>query len=345
MNCLDIPSPIPHNFRLSLMKRVLTLLLPVALFGASVCFTLSSRAADAVQISQSEDTVRVEINGRLFTEYHYKDVPRPYFYPVLGPRELPMTRKWPLEQTTDEQHDHPHHRGLWYAHSSVDGFDFWTEGKGCKIEHQKFLQLSSGNDSGLIQSSNNWIASDGTFVCGDVRTVRIFNRPANERLLDFEITFYAPPDKPVLFGDDKDGTMATRVPESMRLTHAGDGKKKIPGDGHIVLSTGVRDEDAWGKRADWCDYYGPVASNIVGVAIFDNPQNLRHPTWWHVRDYGLFAANPFGIHDFEKKPKGTGNYTLPAGKTLTFRYRFYYHEGNEVDAKVADHYRQYVEGQ
>jgi len=24
---------------------------------------------------------------------------------------------------------------------------------------------------------------------------------------------------------------------------------------------------------------------------------------WHVRDYGLFAANPFCVHDFEKKPR------------------------------------------
>ncbi|HEY3914839.1 MAG TPA: PmoA family protein [Verrucomicrobiae bacterium] len=326
------------------MKRVLTLRLLAASSGIFLFLAARSQAADAVRISQIDDKVRVEINGQLFTEYHYKDVPRPYFYPVLGPGELPMTRKWPLEETTDEQHDHPHHRGLWYAHSSVDGFDFWNEGAGCKIELQKFLQISSGNDSGVIQCSNNWIGSDGTFVCGEVRTVRFYNRPDNERLLDFDITFYAPSDEPVVFGDDKDGSMATRLPESMRLTHVGTGKKTIPGDGHIVLSTGIRDKDAWGQRADWCDYYGPVAGKIVGVAIFDNPQNLRHPTWWHVRDYGLFAANPFGIHDFEKKAKGTGNYTLPAGQTQTFRYRFYYHEGNEVDAKVAEHYRDYAEG-
>jgi hypothetical protein len=327
------------------MNRAPTFRLLVASLGAFLFLTARSQAADGVQITQVDDKVRVEINGQLFTEYHYKDVPRPYFYPVLGPRELPMTRKWPLEETTDEQHDHPHHRGLWYAHSSVDGFDFWNEGKGPKIEHQKFLQLSSGNDSGVIQSSNNWIAPDGTFVCSDVRTIRIFNRHGNERLLDFEITFHAPPDKPVVFGDDKDGAMATRLPESMRLTHVVPGKKKtVLGDGHIVLSTGERDQETWGKRADWCDYYGPVNSNIVGVAIFDNPANLRHPTWWHVRDYGLFAANPFGIHDFEKKPKGAGDYTLPAGKTLTFRYRIYYHEGTEAEARVADHYKDYVEG-
>ena len=79
--------------------------------------------------------------------------------------------------------------------------------------------------------------------------------------------------------------------------------------------------------------------------MFDHPQNPRHPTTWHVRSYGLFAANPFGLHDFENKPLGTGDLTIPAGKSVTFRYRFYLHKGDEVQAKVAEHYQNYVQGQ
>jgi hypothetical protein len=84
-----------------------------------------------------------------------------------------------------------------------------------------------------------------------------------------------------------------------------------------------------------------VDGKIVGIAIFDHPDNPRHPTWWHVRDYGLFAANPFGVHDFEKKPKGTGDFTIPAGQSVTFRYRFYLHKGDEQQAGVAEQYREY----
>jgi len=47
------------------------------------------------------------------------------------------------------------------------------------------------------------------------------------------------------------------------------------------------------KHADWCDYYGSIGGKTVGIAMFDHPSNPRHPTTWHVRDYGLFAANPF----------------------------------------------------
>ena len=135
--------------------------------------------------------------------------------------------------------------------------------------------------------------------------------------------------------------MALRLAETMRLKpnkeNAG-----TPG-GHIVNSEGVRDNATWGKRAAWCDYFGPVDGKTVGVAIFDHPQNPRHPTWWHVRDYGLFAANPFGQHDFEKlSDKNAGNLVVPAGKSITFRYRFYFHEGDEQQAKVAERYQEYT---
>jgi hypothetical protein len=300
---------------------------------------------EGVQISfLKNDTLRVEIGGQLFTVYHFADVPRPYFYPVLGPDEAPMTRKWPLEPSTDEEHDHPHHRGLWYAHSSVNGLDFWTETKNsCKIVHDGFVKVQSGKEFGLIKSKDKWIDHDGAVVCTDVRTMRIYNLPGDERMFDFDITLQAPPDKPVVFGDEKDGSIATRVAETMRLTH----NKNEPGQGHIVMSTGLRDQDTWGKRADWCDYYGPVTGGAngpetVGVAIFDHPGNPRHPTTWHVRDYGLFAANPFGLHDFEKKPKGTGDMTIAAGQSVTFRYRFYYHRGDEKKGQVAEQYQKYA---
>ena len=141
-------------------------------------------------------------------------------------------------------------------------------------------------------------AGDGKVTLTDERTFRVFARPNNERLFDFEITIKAPADSEVVLGDTKEGSMAIRLNETMRLKPNKENAGKPTG--HIVNSEGVRDGATWGKRAAWCDYYGPVEGKTVGVAIFDHPQNPRYPTWWHVRDYGLFAANPFGQHDFEK---------------------------------------------
>ena len=300
----------------------------------------AARAAeDAVKMTRTNDRVRVEINGQLFTEYVFKGTNHVYFYPLLGPGGLSMTRDYPMKTTTEgEEHDHQHHRSLWFSHGAVNGVDFWAETpKAGKILHENFLEVAGGAESGVIRSANRWVAPDGNVVCTDERTFRVYARPNTERLFDFEITIKAG-QRDVVFGDTKEGSMAIRVAETMRLTRG----KKTPGKGRIVLSTGVRDQETWGKRADWCDYSGPVQGKTVGIAMFNHPFNPVHPTPWHVRDYGLFAANPFGIHDFEKKAPGTGNLVIPARKSVTFRYRIYLHEGDEKNGKVAERWAEYA---
>ena len=299
---------------------------------------LSCAAPSGVKITQQTEKLRVEINGQLFTEYHFAGAPHVYFYPVLGPGGAAMTRNWPMKEAEGEERDHPHHRSLWYSHGAVNGFDFWAEGsKSGQILHDKFLEVRDGAEIGIIRSANRWVAPDGEVVITDERVFRVYARPDHERLFDFEVTLKAG-EKDVVFGDTKEGAMAIRVNEEMRLTR-GKGQRGV---GHIVQSTGVRDGATWGKRADWCDYYGPVHGKTVGIAIFDHPSNPKHPTWWHVRDYGLFAANPFGVHDFEKRAEGAGNLAIPKGESITFKYRFYMHEGDDQKAKVAERYQEYV---
>jgi hypothetical protein len=297
-----------------------------------------TKAGGGVQITQLDDRVRVEINGKLFTEYCFKNVPHPYFYPVIGPTGEAVIRHWPMkdvEQESDKsERDHTHHRSLWFTHGDVNGIDFWAEGSGKgQIIHEEFLEVSSGPAVGVIKSRNKWVAADGKVVCTDTRTHKFYNRPDGP-IMDFEVTIHASQGQ-VTFGDTKEGSMAIRVAPTMRV------EGRI-GKGHIVNSEGVRDGAAWAKRAAWCDYYGPVKDQIVGIAIFDHPENPRHPTWWHVRTYGLFAVNPFGIHDFEGKPAKTGDFVIEAGKSVTFKYRFYFHKGDEKDGKVAEHYNEYT---
>ncbi len=290
--------------------------------------------ASGVRLLEHEDKIVVEINGKLFTEYRFKEPQRPFFYPVIGPTGVPVIRHWPMGDGPNEAHDHPHHKSLWYTHGAINGVDFWADDKG-KIVHDKFLEVSSDPKVGVIKSQNKYVAPDGKIVCTDTRTHRFHNRPDGQ-IMDFEVTIHASNGR-VTMGDTKEGSLGIRLAPTMCV-------EGEVGKGHIVNSKGQTDTNAWGKRADWCDYHGPVDRNVVGVAIFDHPDNPRHPTWWHVRDYGLFAANPFGVHDFEEKPEGTGDLVIPAGESVTFKYRFYIHKGDEKQAKVAEHYREYVSG-
>jgi len=285
-----------------------------------------------VEITRLADKVKVEIDGELFAEYNFKEGPFPYFYPVMGPTGVNITRHWPMKEGENEARDHRHHRSLWFTHGEVNGRDFWS-GRNERIAHDEFLELTSGSQVGVIKSKNKWVASNGEIVCTDTRTYK-FSGGSGQRMMDLEITIHASHGD-VTFGDTKEGSMAIRLAPTLRV-------EGEVGKGHIINSEGHRDGQAWGKRAAWCDYYGPLKDDVVGVAIFDHPQNPRHPTWWHVRTYGLFAANPFGVHNFENKPKGTGDLAVKSGDSVTFRYRFYFHKGDCEQANVAARYREYA---
>jgi sugar phosphate isomerase/epimerase len=289
--------------------------------------------AGGVKVTERDDRVTVEVNDKLFTEYRFKEPQRPIFYPVIGPTGAPVVRHWPIQDGgPDEARDHVHHKSLWYTHGDVNGVDFWADGRG-RIVHDKFLEISSGPKVGVIASRNNWVARDGKIVCTDTRTHRFYNTP-DAQMMDFEVTIHASHGQ-VTMGDTKEGSMAIRLAPTIQM------KGKVA-KGRIINSEGQTDGATWGKRAKWVDYYGPVDGEVVGIAIFDHPSNPRHPTWWHVRDYGLFAVNPFGIHDFERKPAGTGDLVIPAGESVTFKYRFYFHKGDEKQGNVAQRYAEYA---
>lgn len=273
-------------------------------------------AKEGVLISPGEKKISIHVDGKMLTEYHFAGVDRPFFWPVHGPDQAVLTRGYPVEAGPDDAKDHPHHAGLWFTHGEVNKNDFWHK---TKIRHAELIEYTSGTKMGQFTVKNEWLDKDGGIVCTDNRTFTVYNSEGDNRYFEYAITIHAS-NGDVTFGDTKEGSMAIRLAPTMRV----DGKV---GKGSIENSEGVKNKETWGKRAKWVDYHGPVDGNVYGVTIMDHPDNPRHPTWWHVRTYGLFAANPFGIHNFEGKPRGTGDYTIKEGESSTFRYGFILHPG------------------
>jgi len=294
-----------------------------------------------VTIVKSEGKLRVEISGDLFTEYIYKDVPKPVLYPIIGPYGIGMTRNFPMKAGVEgEADDHPHQRSLWFTHGEVNEANFWAEGPDCgKTVQAELIKAEGGPDHGVISTRNNWVGPDGKVQLSDTRTITFRTAPG-ARIIDYHITIHAA-EGDVIFGDTKEGTMGIRTHPNLRLEN--DPERGVTtANGQAVNSEGVEGREVWGKRAKWVDYWGTIDDKTVGVAIFDHPGNPRHPTWWHARDYGLIAANPFGVHDFEEKPKGEGDMIIKAGDSVTFAYRFLFHEGDTKKAGIADQYERYA---
>ena len=104
------------------------------------------------------------------------------------------------------------------------------------------------------------------------------------------------------------------------------------------------EKQVWGKRSEWVDYSGELDGEKLGIAIFDHPKNPRHPIWWHSRSYGLFAANMFGLHDFENDKTKDGSMTIEPGQPMHLRYRVVIHPGDVESAGIAKLYQAYAAG-
>lgn len=311
-----------------------------ALGALIAALAINNVARAEVTVTEVDKKLRVEIDGQLFTEYVYQEWPRPYLYPVLGPHQAPMTRSWPIKEgVPGEQKDHPHHRSIWHGHQGVNGFDLWTEGKGRgTIAHVELVE-AAGGEVGTIVARNHWLGPDEQVLCSDETTLRFGADDAGARWIDYEVLVKASHGELVL-GDEKDAFVAMRVNPALRITNW----RRERGTGFALNSAGERDAALWGQAAKWVDYWGPIDGHTVGIAIFDHPDNLRHPTTWHARDYGLVTANPFGLHFFSegKLDRQAGRVVIEENETMHFRYRFYLHEGDAESAKIADRYREYA---
>jgi Family of unknown function (DUF6807) len=321
------------------VKRIAKLSL-LALFALG---SAASSAAEPVELKRNGDSIDVMIGGQPFTTYYFgAAVAKPYLFPLRSAQGTIVTRGFPMvNNIPHEDHDEPHQRAMYFAHGDINGYDFWGEAAFHRWSRhssstfgrtvfRKLDEMESASDSGTLRAEFDLETPDGRVIAEETQAFT-FSGDEHSRTIDCEFIIRAT-QGPVKMGDTKEGTFAVRVVKALDSP-----------PGRMVNSEGaVGEKDVWGKRADWVDFYGNVAGEDLGVAIFDNPKNLRHPTYWHARHYGLLAANPFGLKEFTHDRHQGGSYTIAAGESLTLRYLVFIHHGDFREAHVADAYAQYA---
>ncbi len=318
------------------MMRMVRLFI-ACLFVLILAGALAS-APTGVTFQKAEDRIDVLIDGKPFTSYYFApDLPRPYFHPLrLGDgrvvtRGFPMIKDAPGEE---RDRDHPHHRSCWFTHGNVNGVDYWSSESAKipgRIVNRQITQTREGKKKGVLGMEMDWIDNNGRKVLSQSEEVT-FRGVGDSRIMDFDIRLTAV-GQDVKFGDTKEGSFAVRLATPLKERNGA----------VITNSSGaVGMKNCWGKKAEWVDYSGELSGSKVGVAIMDHPGNLRYPTTWHVRDYGLFAANPFGLRDFTGDKTQDGTYILSAGKTLRFQYRILIHAGDVTQANIAQEFKNYL---
>ena len=292
--------------------------------------------------NDSDKKIDVLIDGKIFTSYQWPDnVCKPILYPIFTSAGTEITRGYPIKPKTGERADHPHQIGMWLTYGNVNGNDFWGNGSqglgtrnanGGVIKHVKFDKISEGTGEGVLVTSESWVDTSGKELLKE-HTEYHFIAEGLVRIID-RITTLAATGETVLFKDTKEGSFGIRVARQLELPSSEDVTltdaqgnpttvKALSNEGvtgNYRSSEGVMGEAVWSTRAKWMDLYGSIGDEEISLVICDHPKNLSYPTYWHARGYGLFAANPFGAKDFTQG-KEELNYTIPAGKSLTLRYR------------------------
>jgi hypothetical protein len=280
------------------MKHALLLVVPVFLHAQ-------------VTFHQHPDRLSVEIDGKPYTELFYgPDVRKPYLHPLRSALGTIVSRQFPMADVEGEKKDHPHHQGLSFTYADVNGYNFWASDKTQLNDHSGSIRLNrvvsthDGAQDGVARIVFDWLDPKGQVLLTEDRSMK-FVTANNAREIDFDITLTAVQN--AVFGDTKEGMFNIRL---------------APGIDRMAGSNGCRNEkECWGKRGEWMRFSGKAGREDVAITIFDQPGNPSYPTYWHVREYGLFSANPFGVRDFTGDRNTDGSVTLPVGKSLHFRYR------------------------
>lgn len=308
-----------------------------------------------IKVNEAEKKVDVIVDNQLFTSYIYPStIKKPVLWPVISPEGNVLTRSYPMENKAGDRTDHPHHVGIWFNYGDVNGLDFWNNSDAIPAEerskfgtiyHQSLGKVKDGKGKASFETESLWKAPDNTSLLSE-KTTFSFHAKDGLRIIDRKTTLTALVDE-VDFTDNKEGMYAIRVARELELPSD---KPTELMDSHGVVtkvakmdntyvkgdyrsSEGIEGGDVWGTRATWMKLGSEINGEPISMVIVDHPKNVGYPTYWHARDYGLFAANPLGQKVFSEG-KEELNYSLKKGQSVTFNYRMIIASSDLTDEEI-----------
>ncbi|NQU53760.1 MAG: PmoA family protein [Bacteroidetes bacterium] len=339
------------------------LMLVTMLIGSLVLFSQCvDKTAVDLKVNEAEKKVDVLVDGKLFTSYIYPDnIMKPVLWPVISPAGNMLTRSFPMINKDGDRVDHPHHVGIWLNYGDVNGLDFWNNSEAISPEkshdygtiyHQSIEKAVSGKGKATLLTTAVWKSPDNTLMLEE-QTGFDFIAVENANIIDRITTLKAVIDE-VKFTDNKEGMFGIRVARELELPS---NKPSELVDSHGIVTKvqqmdntivkgnyrsaeGIEGKEVWATRGRWMKLASEINGEQVALVIIDHPSNIGYPTYWHARDYGLFAANTLGQKIFSKGENEL-NFSLKKGESVTFKYRLVVAAENLTDEqinKLADEY-------
>jgi len=256
--------------------------------------------------------------------YVYGGKAKPFFHPLCTPAGHVLSMF--------EPHDHPWHRGLWFTIKYINGENFWEENDEPRgTQHTILPPTVTPTVEGKLSvfSRQQWLRPHGGgIVFEEQRQFDYLSLGESAYALDF--LFILTPTQPLKL----DRTVYTTWGGYGGLTFRGN--RNWP-QTRLLFSDGSTSDRPTGIFADWADLSGKIdggPNQTAGLAIFDHPSNIRHPTpWYGGTGPGHYINAAFLFHE---------PLELPAHQPLTLRYRVLVHDGIWEKDQLAAAYQAYV---
>lgn len=334
----------------------------VIFFGIMTMMVIGVHAQNGkgFQFVQNREKKQTDLlyNGKQVTAYCYYDsVFKPFLFPVNTIDGITVTRGWPLAPRSGERTDHPHHTGIWMNYESVNGLDFWNNSTAIEaakkslygsIRHDGIVNTTASGNKASLTAKASWLHSDGHLLLHE-KTQYEFSVVDKVLIIDRTTTLTAAGEE-VKFKDMKDGFFAIRVARELEMpsnqadvfTDALGNKTTVDKmvsnagvTGNYISSNGKVGDSVWSSKGPWTMLQGSKEGKDITIGMFDHPQNVGYPTYWHARGYGLFAANPLGRKIFSNGAEEL-NFSIKPNTSATFKYRIAIVSGKKLTAKEMD---------
>ena len=283
-------------------------------------------AKNPLSVTVEAGRVAIRTNDQLMLTYHYGNVPyKPYIKQWRSPSGINILR--------DAPHDHLHHHGLMFA-LMVDGVDFWGEvnSKTPGLEaHRGLTDVQVDGRHGMNRAAFtedlDWTTpAEQKTLLQERRTIEVYqSADLAASLMTWQSELGLPAGKPSaeISGRHYFG-LGMRFVQSMDLK------------GYFVNAEGKTGHDGTNDmQSKWCAYTATANRKPVTVALFDHPDNLRHPArWFTMLDPFSYISATLDVH--------RKSITLKQGETLQLRYGLALWDGRVEPQQIDQLYRRWL---
>jgi hypothetical protein len=299
----------------------------ITLLSAAAALAEPAVAKGPLRVTQNDTFLVVFSGGTPVLQYRHDGIPhKPYIKELFTPGGVQVLRDAPA--------DHIHHHGVMFA-VAADGVTFWTETPqgGRQVSHELTppeLTVEPGASRISFSHHLDWLAPE-----------------ADEPTLKEERTIE------IVQADDLNPTL---VSWTTRLATAGDRESvELTGEhyyglgcrllqsldrvGRFVYAAEVPGPIVRGRervtRSAWCAYAAPVDEAKMTIAVFDHPNNPRHPaTMFTMPEHFAYLSATLNVW---KEPL-----TIRTGSPLSLVYGLALWDGKADAEEIEKAYQQWA---